>query len=258
MSKGWIYLKKMTDHNGTPTAYCFGLTSRPKKRKKAYRKENPFIVHLEDFKTDNMKAAEDELIAEAKRRRWLLRDNSDEWIKESCFEDFKIIWERVKSKHSVQGAQKRKVAKRKRRQSVRGMNGREIERQRQLPAGFINSIRAESALANKMMAARQQEKYSQPTQAVERQDKVATQPVFVEQTKGGIPADLLFGIGVFAALPALVMLVYFFIAVSYAVKGILAFWFQFGIPLLIIAVGIAACVFIWRYGMNAAAECGEI
>ncbi len=122
MSKGWIYLKKMTDHNGYPTAYCFGLTSRPEKRKRAYRKENPFIVHLEDFQTPDMKAAEDELIAEVKRRRWLLRDNSDEWIKASCFDDFKTIWNRVKDKHSIQGVRKRKAIKRRRRQAVHGMD----------------------------------------------------------------------------------------------------------------------------------------
>lgn len=118
MYKGWVYLKKMTDHNGTPTAYCFGLTSKPEKRKRAYRKENPFIVHLEDFRTNNMRAAEEELITEAKRRRWLLRDNSNEWIKASCFDDFQIIWKRVKDKHSVQESRKRKAAKRKQRKTV--------------------------------------------------------------------------------------------------------------------------------------------
>lgn len=173
MSKGWIYLKKMTDHNGNPTAYCFGLTGNDKRRKRAYRKENPFIVHLEDFKTVNMKAAEDELIAEAKLRRWLLLDNSDEWIKADCFEDFKIIWKRVKDKHSVQGVRKRKAAKRKRRQAVYGVDvmgdpmtaKQKRDRERQIER---------DRLLGEAAAMRQQQQFRQPPPPTERQDKVAT------------------------------------------------------------------------------------
>ena len=64
--------------------------------------------------------------------------------------------------------------------------------------------------------------------------------------------------GIVLALPALVLLYYAFVAFSYAVKGIAAFWYQYGIPAAILAVGVALAVFIYRYGMNAARECGEI
>ena len=103
MSQGWIYLKKMTDHNGNATAYCFGKTSNFKRRDKEYRKENPFIVHLEDFETKYMRAAEGALISASRRQQWLLRGNSDEWIKPEYFREFKSIWDRVKCHYSTDG-----------------------------------------------------------------------------------------------------------------------------------------------------------
>ncbi len=80
----------------------------------------------------------------------------------------------------------------------------------------------------------------------------------LRQAKDGMPSDLFIGLGVVLALPALVMLYYVCVAFYYAIKGIAAFWFQYGIPVAILTVGVVLCVFIYRYGMNLAAEHGEI
>ena len=69
-----------------------------------------------------------------------------------------------------------------------------------------------------------------------------------------MPSDLFIGLGVVLALPALVILYYVFVAFYYAIKGMAAFWFQYGIPVAILAVGVCVCVFIYRYGMKAAEE----
>ena len=79
------------------------------------------------------------------------------------------------------------------------------------------------------------------------QEKLAPQPVFVEQPANDLPTALLWGLGGVLAL-----------VVCYVFKGIAAFWFRFGIPGAFLATGMTACVFIYRYGMNLARERGEI
>ncbi len=79
------------------------------------------------------------------------------------------------------------------------------------------------------------------------QEKLAAQPVFVEQPANNLPTALLWGVGGVLAL-----------VVCYVLKCIAAFWFQFGIPAALLATGITSCVFIYRYGMNLARERGEI
>ena len=59
-------------------------------------------------------------------------------------------------------------------------------------------------------------------------------------------------------MPTLVLFAYAFVGVGYALKGIAAFGFQFGIPVAFLATGITTCVFIYPYGMNLARERGEI
>lgn len=96
MSNGWIYLRKTVNLKGEAMAYCIGKTGNEKKRRKTYRKENPHIKHMEDYKTRNMKAAEDELKDFIKDNDMQYVSNSTEWLRAECFEEFYSKWEEVK------------------------------------------------------------------------------------------------------------------------------------------------------------------
>jgi len=84
--------------------------------------------------------------------------------------------------------------------------------------------------------------------------QTSVQPVYVEQQKGVLPANLFVGLGVVLALPALAILYYAFVAVSYAIQGNAAFCSHYGIQVTILAVAVGVCVFIYRYGMKAAGQ----
>ena len=84
--------------------------------------------------------------------------------------------------------------------------------------------------------------------------QTSVQPVYVEQQKGVLPANLFVGLGVVLALPALAILYYAFVAVSYAIQGNAAFCSHYGIQVTILAVAVGVCVFVYRYRMKAAGE----
>ena len=101
MEKGWIYLKKDVNTDGTARGYKFGLTKSNSRRSKEYRTENPSIVHLEDYETNDMERAEAEIEWKAKQGDMLLYANSNEWIKPECFDEFMAIWNSVKEEHHI-------------------------------------------------------------------------------------------------------------------------------------------------------------
>ena len=232
---GWIYLKKDVNTNGTARGYKFGLTSNKKRRDQGYTTENPSIVHLDYFETEDMKEAEDDLKQRVLMNDMRLYSGSGEWVHPDAYQRFMGVWERVKEKHKC-GSEY--IAKQKQKELDR------IERERQEEEDNKRAA-AEAFEENKLVWA-------------EMQKQTWDVSVFAEQPKRGMPADLFIGLGAVLALPALVMLYYVFVAVSYAVKGIAAFWFQFGIPIAFLTVGVALCVYIYRYGMNLARERGEI
>ena len=101
MQQGWIYLKKDVNTDGTARGYKFGLTKSNSRRSKEYRTENPSIVHLEDYETNDMERAEAELEWKAEAGGMLLYPNSTEWIKPECFDDFMVIWSIVKETYHI-------------------------------------------------------------------------------------------------------------------------------------------------------------
>ena len=148
---------------------------------------------------------------------------------------FQGMWARVKEKHKC-GSEY--IPKQKQKELDR------IERERQEEEDNKRAY-AELVEENKLVW-------------TEMQKQTWDVSVFAAQPKRGMPADLFIGLGVVLVLPALVLLYYVFVAVSYAVKGIAAFWVQFGIPIAFLTVGLVLCVYIYRYGMNLARERGEI
>lgn len=101
MDNGWIYLKKDVNTDGTARGYKFGLTNSNKRRSREYRTENPSIIHLEDYETNDMERAEAELEWKAEEGGMLLYANSTEWIKPECFDEFMAIWRAVKEAHHI-------------------------------------------------------------------------------------------------------------------------------------------------------------
>ncbi len=81
MKPGWIYLKKDVNTDGTARGYKFGLTKCNNRRSKEYRTENPSIVHMDDYETNDMERAEAALEWETEKAGMLLYPNSTEWIK---------------------------------------------------------------------------------------------------------------------------------------------------------------------------------
>jgi hypothetical protein len=122
MRPGWIYLKKNVNLKGEVMAYCFGLTGNSKSRYRAYRKENPFIEHVEDYKTKNMNAAESTLKAFVVDNDMQLLGRSSEWLRAECFEDFHEKWKQVKNEWSVAAIRNRDKEKRRR---IKERKGRE-------------------------------------------------------------------------------------------------------------------------------------
>ena len=108
MSNGWIYLRKNVNLNGDVMAYCIGKTGNEKKRRKTYRKENPFIEHVEDYKATNMHAAETMLRDFIKDNNMQLVGRSSEWLRKECFEQFYEKWLEVKSEWWVNKPEKPK------------------------------------------------------------------------------------------------------------------------------------------------------
>jgi hypothetical protein len=101
MSKGWIYLKKDVNTDGTARGYKFGLTNSNKRRSREYRTENPGIVHIESYETDWMDAAEFDLAHKVEAAGMRLYPNSDEWVKPECFDEFMVMWEEVKARYHI-------------------------------------------------------------------------------------------------------------------------------------------------------------
>jgi hypothetical protein len=235
---GWIYLKRDVNTDGTARGYKFGLTTSKKNRYRTYKTENPSIELVDDFETEDVVEAERDLQHRVAFNGMTLYRNSSEWVHPDTYERFKGVWSRVKEKHQC--------------------GSEYIAREKQKELDRIERKRQEEEQTERFYEEQRQQRIADEKAYLARQEEIASQPVFVEQTKSGMPADLFIGLGVVLALPALAMLYYVFVAFYYAVKGIAAFWFQFGIPLAILAVGVGTCVFIYRYGMKAAAECGEI
>ena len=243
---GWIYLKRDVNTDGTSRGYKFGLTTNKKNRYRTYKTENPSIEFVDDFETEDVIEAERDLKQQVSKGGMRLYPNSEEWVHPDAYKRFKGIWGNVKENYKC--------------------GSEYIARQKQKKLDRIERERQEEEEWKRLCEIPQQE-YTKAMNAdiakreelrIAEQKKLSSQPVFVEQTTNGFPADLLFGLSVVLALPALPLLYYAFVAVRYAVKGITAFYLQYGIPVAFLAVGVVLCVFIYRYGMNLASERGEI
>lgn len=152
MSKGWIYLRKNVNLKGEVMAYCIGKTGNEKKRRKTYRKENPFIEHVEDYKASNMHAAETILKDFIKDNDMQLVGRSSEWLRKECFDQFYQKWSQVKGDWWVN---KPKKPKRKYLQPLGAGPVKPLPpvgKPRPLPAAAIEATRTSSALANKISA----------------------------------------------------------------------------------------------------------
>jgi hypothetical protein len=117
MSKGWIYLIKDSNSDGSAKHYKFGLTSSPQRRYRKYKTESPSAEVVEDYETNEMHLAENELKAESRKRGWLIYpQKSNEWISPDHINSFLVTWNKVKSQYSIEGI---KIAKQQSRPKVR-------------------------------------------------------------------------------------------------------------------------------------------
>lgn len=122
--RGWIYL-----HEQPGEAYKIGKTKNLRQRDANYKTENPFLKRKDSFHSDDIDAAEQELIQ--KLRPFQLFRNSKEWVERTS--EVLSIWKEQKKKHegnALADAKQKKEKQRLREQELREYEGTKKEAQR--------------------------------------------------------------------------------------------------------------------------------